>query len=75
MAGFPESVHHNAVINRMLQEEAQKAFMEHFPALDFRKIFGKNFIENPEKPENTPCDEDFTNGFIPIKGLNEEMPF
>ena len=39
-----ECPHRNHEIARLLQREAQKAFEKHFPALDFLKIFGWNYL-------------------------------
>lgn len=39
-----EAVHHNAEINNMLREQAQRAFERRFPDKSFREIFGKNYI-------------------------------
>ena len=39
------AVHRNAHIAAELKEEAQKAFMAHYPDLDFMEIFNKNYIK------------------------------
>lgn len=39
-----EAVHQNADIRRMLCEDAQRAFEERFPELDFTEIFGTNYL-------------------------------
>lgn len=40
----PNGVHHNADNNRKLRRIGQKAFQKHYPDLDFRQIFGKNYL-------------------------------
>lgn len=40
----PWGVHHCQTTNRSLQRAGQKAFMEHYPNLDFIKIFGRNYL-------------------------------
>lgn len=47
----PEAVHKNAALARMLKARAQKAFREHFPELDWMRIFGKSYIEDQEGEE------------------------
>lgn len=44
-----QAVHRNAETALLLKQEAQKKFMEHFPDLDFREVFGKNYITDPQK--------------------------
>lgn len=39
-----KAVHSNAAVSELLHKEAQKAFMWIYPSLDFRKIFGKNYL-------------------------------
>ena len=40
----PNGVHHNAERMRWLKAEGQKAFIKHYPNLDFLKIFGRNYL-------------------------------
>ena len=40
----PEAVHSNADIKRMLCEDAQRAFEEKHPDLNFKEIFGDNYL-------------------------------
>lgn len=42
----PEAVHNNHKNARIVQADAQRAFEEHFPDKDFRKIFGRNYKED-----------------------------
>lgn len=44
----PEAVHKNAEVANLLKKEAQKAFMRTYPDLDFREIFGKNYLTENE---------------------------
>lgn len=45
----PEAVHKNAEVAERLHKEAQKAFEKTYPDLDFRKIFGKNYLTENER--------------------------
>ena len=40
----PNGVHHNKERRRYLERIGQQAFQERFPELDFRKIFGQNYL-------------------------------
>lgn len=40
-----EGVHYNKALDTKLKVFAQKKFNEVYPDLDFRKIFGKNYLE------------------------------
>ncbi len=44
----PEAVHKNAEVAEILHREAQRAFERNYPDLDFRKIFGKNYLTGNE---------------------------
>lgn len=44
-----EAVHCNHEIALMVQKEAQRAFEQRFPELNFREIFGKNYITEEER--------------------------
>ena len=39
-----EAVHNNIENNRLVQRDAQEAFEERYPDLDFRAIFGRNYL-------------------------------
>jgi hypothetical protein len=39
-----EAVHNNAEMKNLLHKRGQKAFEKHYPDLDFRQIFGKNYL-------------------------------
>lgn len=45
-----EAVHKNAETANLLKEEAQRAFEEAYPALNFREIFGKNYLDQGMPP-------------------------
>lgn len=47
----PEAVHRNHDIDLIVKKAAQYAFMLKFPELNFRDIFGKNYLELWELPE------------------------
>lgn len=40
----PNGVHHNRERMRWLKAEGQKAFIKHYPNLDFMKIFKRNYL-------------------------------
>jgi hypothetical protein len=40
----PYGVHHCKQTRRMLEQAGQRAFQEHYPDLDFMKIFGRNYL-------------------------------
>lgn len=47
----PKAVHNNAAVAEILHKEAQKAFKRAYPDLDFRGIFGKNYLSDYELNE------------------------
>lgn len=46
-----KAVHSNAAVAELLHKEAQKAFIKAYPDLDFRAIFGKNYLSDYELNE------------------------
>lgn len=44
----PEAVHQNNRIAKILMQDAQKAFQEHYPDKNFEEIFGQNYLEKEE---------------------------
>lgn len=44
----PRGVHFNKGVRRALQREAQRAFEQKYPDLDFRAIFGKDYDYDDE---------------------------
>ena len=42
--GSKDGVHFNKHLDHKLKKFAQKKFMEHYPDLNFVKIFGKNYL-------------------------------
>ena len=59
-----EAVHKNAEIAEMLKEIAQKEFEQHFPELDFRVIFGKNYVKEPNQERQQDREIPVEEGFI-----------
>lgn len=49
--GGAEAVHRNNEIRRYTEAEAQKAFEAYYPNLDFRKIFGRNAIDEADRQQ------------------------
>lgn len=47
----PEAVHSNAAVAELLHKEAQKSFIRAYPDLDFRAIFGRNYLSDYELNE------------------------
>lgn len=45
----PEAVHRSAKTAEILHKEAQKAFERTYPDLDFREIFGRNYLTETER--------------------------
>ena len=45
----PEAVHKNQKISRILQQDAQRAFEKTSSRQRFMELFGRNYIEQPEK--------------------------
>jgi hypothetical protein len=39
-----DAVHNNAEMMNLLKRKGQEAFEKHYPDLDFRQIFGKNYL-------------------------------
>lgn len=40
-----EGVHFNKILDKKLKQQGQKAFEFQYPDLDFRSIFGKNYLD------------------------------
>ncbi len=47
--GGSEAVHRNAETDLFVKREAQKAFERRWPTLNFREIFGKNYLEEKDR--------------------------
>lgn len=60
-----EAVHRNATVRRMLDKEAQKAFEQRYPDKDFRKIFGKNYLDDAERQQS--CKQEETEGMMSLE--------
>mgnify|MGYP003295568855 CR=1 FL=1 len=48
-----EAVHMNAEIALILKKEAQKVFEEKYPNLSFLGVFGKNYLDDADRQQNT----------------------
>lgn len=53
-----EAVHRNAEISLLVKKEAQRAFEKRWPDLEFRKIFGKNFLEDADRIDGAARQQD-----------------
>lgn len=69
--GGPDAVHRNKDIRRTLDKEAQKAFEKHFPDMDFRTVFGKNYLDDTDRKEEKKADTE--QGFTLIDSGIEEI--
>lgn len=58
-----EAVHKNAANAFLVKKEAQKAFEKRWPELNFRKIFGKNFLEESDRQQSPEKEEGGEPGF------------
>lgn len=47
--GGTEAVHRNAETDLLVKREAQKAFEKRWPTLNFREIFGKNYLKESDR--------------------------
>ena len=61
--GGPEAVHKNAETDRLVKKEAQRAFEKRWPDLDFREIFGKNYLEESDKWQQASGEKETEPGF------------
>lgn len=50
--GGKEAVHRNTEISEMLKQEAQRTFEKEYPELNFREIFGKNYIDAADRQQS-----------------------
>ena len=50
----PEAVHFNRELREYTCRDAQRAFREFFPLLDFREIFGKDYLGEYRKTDREP---------------------
>ncbi len=46
-----EAVHKNAETALMVKKEAQKAFEGRWPELDFKAVFGRNYLEDADRQQ------------------------
>lgn len=58
-----EAVHKNAENALLVKKEAQKAFEKRWPELNFREIFGKNFLEESDRQQDHEKEESNDLGF------------
>lgn len=48
----PEAVHQKQELSLMLKKKAQKAFMERWPEMNFRSIFGKDVLDEAGRQQS-----------------------
>lgn len=69
----PEAVHKNAEVANLLKKEAQKTFMRTYPELDFREIFGKNYLtENELAYERNEDFRRYVNRYCESRNISRE---
>lgn len=74
----PEAVHRNSDIDLIVKKAAQYAFMLRYPELEFKDIFGKNYLEPYEIPVKIQksCDSageiQDSCGFQKIEGITDD---
>lgn len=49
-----EAVHHNKELRQMLEQEAQRAFLQTHTQAEWMGIFGRNFLDAGQQPEEAP---------------------
>lgn len=59
-----EAVHKNAKNALMVKKEAQKAFEKRWPELNFRQIFGKNYLDESDRQQEPKKKKENGPGFI-----------
>ena len=69
-----EAVHQNSTNARILQKDAQRAFEKHYPNLDFRKIFGINYLTDKDREQQKPHNDKIEDNFLRIE-IKEEEPW
>lgn len=47
-----QAVHFNKINSMYIKKAAQKAFEDKYPDLDFKKIFGKNYLEETDRQQS-----------------------
>lgn len=67
-----EAVHKNKKNALLVKQEAQKAFIEHFPELDFTGIFGKNYMDGDAEEDSRQKDIEEEPGIFFNQNLLEE---
>lgn len=71
--GGPDAVHRSRASRELLCKEAQRCFERNYPNLSFREIFGKNWLTDEDRIQETKQREDTGEGFILIPGIEEEL--
>lgn len=71
--GGPDAVHRSRASRELLCKEAQRCFEKNYPNLSFREIFGKNWLTDEDRIQETKQREDTEEGFILIPGIEEEL--
>ena len=59
-----ESVHQNRDLAEQLKQQAQKEFEIHYPGLEFKKIFGRNYRADDWEPMEGSMDGQQETGFF-----------
>lgn len=59
-----EAVHKNAGTALLVKKKAQAAFEARWPELDFKAVFGKNYLEDADRQQALEKDRKEENGFF-----------
>lgn len=72
--GGPEAVHKNAETDLLVKKEAQKAFEKRWPELEFRGIFGRNYLEEADRWQQAAEEKETEWGFRLLEdSIKDEM--
>lgn len=68
-----EAVHRNAKVAEILHKEGQKAFERTYPDLDFREIFGRNYLTETERAyERNKAFRAYVDKYCESRGIQKE---
>lgn len=71
--GGPDAVHRSKESRELLCKEAQRCFERNYPNLSFLEIFGKNWLTDEDRIQETRQETDTHEGFFLIPGMEEEL--
>lgn len=68
-----DAVHRNKAVNDYLCKEAQKCFEEKYPNLSFLGVFGKNYLDDADRQQNTAGQQEIPFTFKVIEDGIEDI--